>query len=167
MLNSWNRLCFKGGVFEVSVSLAGPAGVPGLWPDVWTMGNLGRPGYKATTEGLWPYTYNSCDVGITPNESVLDGLSYLPGPKLSLLLQRGRSSNSRHGERTPEPGILEPPVNPTNGIGVITHCFQVAPFDVFWWQNSNFLAIPKLRHVPNERLLRWSIRSSYFRHHTS
>jgi hypothetical protein len=29
MLNSWNQFCFKGGVFEVSVSLAGPAGVPG------------------------------------------------------------------------------------------------------------------------------------------
>jgi beta-glucan synthesis-associated protein KRE6 len=51
MLNSWNQLCFKGGVFEVSVSLPGPAGVPGLWPGVWSMGNLGRPGYKATTEG--------------------------------------------------------------------------------------------------------------------
>lgn len=32
MLNSWNQLCFKGGVFEVSVSLAGPAGVPGYVP---------------------------------------------------------------------------------------------------------------------------------------
>ena len=31
MLNSWNKTCFKGGVLEVSVSLAGPAGVPGLW----------------------------------------------------------------------------------------------------------------------------------------
>lgn len=51
MLNSWNQLCFKGGVFEVSLSLPGPAGVPGLWPGVWSMGNLGRPGYKATTEG--------------------------------------------------------------------------------------------------------------------
>ena len=29
MLNSWNQFCFKGGVFEVSVSLAAPAGVPG------------------------------------------------------------------------------------------------------------------------------------------
>lgn len=29
MLNSWNQFCFKGGVFEVSVSLAGPSGVPG------------------------------------------------------------------------------------------------------------------------------------------
>ena len=29
MLNSWNQLCFKGGVFEVSVSLPGPTGVHG------------------------------------------------------------------------------------------------------------------------------------------
>lgn len=29
MLNSWNQLCFKGGVFEVSMSLPGPAGVHG------------------------------------------------------------------------------------------------------------------------------------------
>jgi hypothetical protein len=49
MLNSWNHLCFKGGIFEVSVSLPGPAGVPGLWPGAWTMGNLGRPGYLSTT----------------------------------------------------------------------------------------------------------------------
>lgn len=59
MLNSWNQLCFKGGVFEVSVSLAGPSGVPGLWPGAWTMGNLGRPGYLSTTDGVWPYTYDS------------------------------------------------------------------------------------------------------------
>jgi len=58
MLNSWNQLCFKGGVFEVSVSLPGPGGVMGFWPGAWTMGNLGRPGYLSTTEGMWPYTYN-------------------------------------------------------------------------------------------------------------
>lgn len=38
MLHSWNHLCFKGGVIEISVSLAGPAGIPGLWPGAWTMG---------------------------------------------------------------------------------------------------------------------------------
>lgn len=36
MLNSWNQLCFKGGVFEVSVSLAGPAGVPGYVRSVYS-----------------------------------------------------------------------------------------------------------------------------------
>lgn len=49
---------------EVSVSLPGTGLVSGFWPGIWTLGNLGRPGYGATTEGLWPYTYDSCDVGI-------------------------------------------------------------------------------------------------------
>jgi len=70
MLNSWNQLCFKGGVFEISISLPGPAGVPGLWPGVWSMGNLGRPGYKATTEG--PY-FISYALNTFPNvESILN-----------------------------------------------------------------------------------------------
>lgn len=83
MLNSWNQLCFKGGVFEISASLPGPGGVHGLWPGAWTMGNLGRPGYLATTDGMWPYTYNDCDAGITPNQSMTDGTSYLPGQRLT------------------------------------------------------------------------------------
>jgi beta-glucanase (GH16 family) len=33
------------------------------------MGNLGRPGYGATTEGTWPYTYDSCDVGTLANQT--------------------------------------------------------------------------------------------------
>lgn len=31
------------------------------------MGNLGRAGYGATTHGMWPYTYGTCDVGTLPN----------------------------------------------------------------------------------------------------
>ncbi|KAH6673591.1 beta-glucan synthesis-associated protein-domain-containing protein [Halenospora varia] len=143
MLNSWNQLCFKGGVMEVSVSLAGPAGVPGLWPGVWSMGNLGRPGYKATTEGVWPYTYNECDAGITPNQSVPDGLSYLPGQKLSSCSCKGEDHpNAGTGRGAPELDILEGSVDPNNRIGVVTQSLQVAPFDVFYRPNSNFLALP-------------------------
>lgn len=73
MLQSWNKLCFTGGYIEVSVSLPGTPQISGFWPGeygyesqtydlrlismlagVWTMGNLGRPGYGATTEGVWP-----------------------------------------------------------------------------------------------------------------
>lgn len=54
MINSWNQACFKGGVMELSVSLPGPGGASGLWPGAWTLGNLGRPGYRATTDGK-PY----------------------------------------------------------------------------------------------------------------
>jgi beta-glucanase (GH16 family) len=143
MLNSWNQLCFKGGVFEVSLSLAGPSGVPGLWPGVWTMGNLGRPGYRATTDGVWPYTYESCDIGITPNQSDPDGLSFLPGQKLSSCTCSGEDHpNPGTGRGAPEIDILEASVDPNNRIGVVTQSFQVAPFDVFYRPNSNFMQIP-------------------------
>jgi beta-glucanase (GH16 family) len=143
MLNSWNQLCFKGGVFEVSVSLPGPAGVPGLWPGVWTMGNLGRPGYLATTDGVWPYTYNTCDAGITPNQSASDGMNFLPGQKLSSCSCKGEDHpNPGTGRGAPEIDILEAAIEPSNLLGVVTQSFQVAPFDVFWRPNSDFMQIP-------------------------
>lgn len=143
MLNSWNQMCFKGGVFEVSVSLAGPAGIPGLWPGAWTMGNLGRPGYKATTEGVWPYTYSSCDAGITPNQSSPDGLSHLPGQKLNSCTCKGADHPTPGtGRGAPEIDILEASVDPQNRIGVVTQSFQVAPFDVFYRPDSEYMAIP-------------------------
>lgn len=52
MLTSWNKWCFTTGYVEVSVSLPGNGETPGFWPAAWTMGNLGRAGYGATTEGL-------------------------------------------------------------------------------------------------------------------
>lgn len=62
MIQSWNLLCFKGGLIEVSVQMPGKGSASGLWPAAWTMGNLGRPGYGATTDGMWPYSYQECDV---------------------------------------------------------------------------------------------------------
>jgi hypothetical protein len=62
------------------------------------MGNLGRAGYGGTLDGMWPYSYDSCDVGTLPNQTMnglpeiattsgpqqFDGsLSYLPGQRLS------------------------------------------------------------------------------------
>jgi beta-glucanase (GH16 family) len=143
MLNSWNQLCFKGGVFEVSASLPGPAGVPGLWPGIWTMGNLGRPGYRATTDGVWPYTYNSCDAGITPNQSAPDGTSYLPGQRLNSCTCKGADHpNPGTGRGAPEIDILEAAVNQQMNLGEITQSYQVAPFDIFWRPNAAFLQIP-------------------------
>lgn len=36
----------------------------------WTMGNLGRAGYGASLEGMWPYTYDSCDIGTVQNQTI-------------------------------------------------------------------------------------------------
>lgn len=69
MLNTWNKFCFTGGYVETSLSLPGKSDVYGLWPAVWAMGNLGRAGYGGTLDGMWPYSYNECDVGTLPNQT--------------------------------------------------------------------------------------------------
>lgn len=106
-------------------------------------GNLGRPGYKASTEGVWPYTYNSCDLGITPNQSQADGLSYLPGQKLASCTCKGEDHPSPGtGRGAPEIDVLEGSVDPINRIGVVTQSLQVAPFDVWWHPDYDFTQIP-------------------------
>lgn len=81
MVQSWNKLCFQYSFYiEVSVSLPGNNRVGGFWPGVWTMGNLGRPGYGASTDGLWPYTYKDCDIGTLPNQTWVNGT----GPEAAL-----------------------------------------------------------------------------------
>ncbi|KAF2760672.1 beta-glucan synthesis-associated [Pseudovirgaria hyperparasitica] len=142
MLNTWNQLCFKGGVFEVSISLPGPGGVMGYWPGAWAMGNLGRPGYMATTDGLWPYTYNDCDAGITPNQSMADGTSRLPGQRLNSCTCKGEDHPTPGtGRGAPEIDILEGSTN-GRGLGVVTQSFQVAPFDIFYYADYDYLEYP-------------------------
>jgi beta-glucanase (GH16 family) len=142
MLNSWNKICFKGGIFEVSMSLPGPAAVMGLWPGAWTMGNLGRPGYLSTTEGLWPYTYQACDVGITPNQSSPDGLSFLPGQKLPSCTCPGEDHPSPGtGRGAPEIDIVEAGAS-YGGLPIATQSYQVAPFDIFWRPDYEFTEFP-------------------------
>ena len=143
MLNSWNQACFKGGALEISVSLPGPGGASGLWPGAWTMGNLGRPGYKASTDGIWPYTYNSCDVGITPNQSMTDGTSYLLGQKLPSCTCPGEDHPTPGtGRGAPEIDVFEASADPTLKLGVITQSYQVAPYDIWYHPNYDFMAVP-------------------------
>jgi beta-glucanase (GH16 family) len=52
MLSSWNKFCFTGGLIVANVSLPGQSNIAGLWPALWTMGNLGRAGYGASLEGM-------------------------------------------------------------------------------------------------------------------
>jgi beta-glucanase (GH16 family) len=140
MVQSWNKLCYKGGHLESSISLPGRGDVSGFWPGFWTMGNLARPGYLASTDGLWPYSYHDkCDVGITPNQSSYDGLSYLPGMKLPACTCKGEDHpNPGKSRSAPEIDALEGSVHflgpgETNAVGVVSQSFQAAPFDT-WYQ---------------------------------
>ncbi|KAK0366319.1 beta-glucan synthesis-associated protein [Friedmanniomyces endolithicus] len=148
MLQSWNMMCFKGGYMEASISLPGSGDTIGFWPGFWAMGNLGRPGYAATTDGMWPYSYHdACDAGITKNQSDPDGLSSLPGMRLPAC--------SCEGEDHPTPGTsrsspeidaieasvtyLDPPIGAA--IGTASQSFQVAPFDIFWRPNTDWIEL--------------------------
>lgn len=148
MLQSWNKLCFKGGYLEASISLPGRGDIVGFWPGFWAMGNLGRPGYAATTDGMWPYSYHDvCDAGITPNQSDPDGLNYLPGMRLpACTCQNGDHPSPGNSRSAPEIDAIEaqveyldPPIG--RAVGGASQSFQVAPFDVFWQPQGEWMEI--------------------------
>ncbi|KAF2256984.1 glycoside hydrolase family 16 protein [Trematosphaeria pertusa] len=148
MVQSWNKMCYKGGHLEASISLAGSGEVSGFWPGFWTMGNLARPGYLGSTEGLWPYSYhNECDVGITPNQSSTDGISYLPGMRLPACTCKGEDHPSPGKSRSaPEIDALEGSViylgpGQTNPVGSVSQSFQVAPFDIWYQPDYDFVEL--------------------------
>ncbi|RMZ90701.1 hypothetical protein DV736_g2075, partial [Chaetothyriales sp. CBS 134916] len=147
MLQSWNKMCFKQGRLEASISLPGQGDTVGFWPGFWAMGNLGRPGYASTTDGLWPYSYeNTCDAGITPNQSSPDGISYLPGMRLPSCTCSGEDHPSPGTSRSaPEIDVIEASVatfDPLgNQIGHASQSFQVAPFDIWYQPNYDFVEL--------------------------
>ncbi|KAF9531629.1 beta-glucan synthesis-associated [Crepidotus variabilis] len=159
MVTTWNKFCFTGGYIETSVQLPGSANVYGLWPAIWTMGNLGRAGYGASLEGMWPYSYDACDVGTLKNQTLngvpatatVNGdeskggvLSYLPGQKLSRCTCPGEAhpgpkhfDGSYVGRAAPEIDILEAQVDTTTLIGGVSQSAQWAPFnEAYKWQNT-------------------------------
>ncbi|GAA6064087.1 hypothetical protein JCM10212_003445 [Sporobolomyces blumeae] len=149
MLQSWNKFCFTGGYIEVNISLPGNNDIGGFWPGAWTMGNLGRAGYGATTHGTWPYSYSSCDVGTLDGQLTPDGtgpagalnsgekggrLSYLPGQRLSACTCSGEDHPGPHhsvGRGAPEIDIIEAQVEWTGKklVGAVSQSAQFAPFD--------------------------------------
>ena len=60
LVSTWNKFCFTGGVIEISIQLPGTPTRGGLWPACWMLGNLARPGYLTSTEGIWPWSYDTC-----------------------------------------------------------------------------------------------------------
>ena len=138
---------------------------------IWTLGNLvciflsytkifadaaiqGRAGYGATTEGMWPYSYDTCDLGTFPSQLTrndtpvasvtggLDGglLSQLPGQKLSSCSCPGSDHpgpSTSVGRGVPEIDVFEAQINVSASPhqGGVSQSFQVAPFDL----NYNFV----------------------------
>ncbi|KAJ7312591.1 glycoside hydrolase family 16 protein [Mycena albidolilacea] len=170
MISSWNKFCFTGGILASSVTLPGANNVLGLWPAVWAMGNLGRAGYGASLDGMWPYSYDTCDVGTLPNQTLPDNsgpqaafntggdnkdaeLSFLPGQRLSACTCAGeshpgpkKSDGSFVGRSAPEIDIFEATIGgPDNAhIGQVSQSAQWAPFDAGYksFNSTDNLIIP-------------------------
>ncbi|KAJ7611984.1 beta-glucan synthesis-associated [Mycena polygramma] len=155
MLSSWNKFCFTGGILLSSVTLPGTTNVLGLWPAVWAMGNLGRAGYGASLDGMWPYSYDSCDVGTLANQTLPDNsgpqaaltsggdnrnseLSFLPGQRLSACTcageshpgpaASGSSGNTFVGRSAPEIDVFEATIGGTDAaqVGQVSYPRQPA-----------------------------------------
>ncbi|AFR94645.1 glucosidase [Cryptococcus neoformans C23] len=157
MIQSWNQICFQYSVYiEVSLSLPGNDKVVGFWPGVWMMGNLGRPGYGATTDGTWPYSYDSCDFGTLANQTNPEGtgpkaaltsgtdggpISYLPGQRMSACTCKGEDHagpDVSYGRGVPEIDVLEATVDLTVKRGAVSQSAQMAPFDEgYQYDNSS------------------------------
>ncbi|BGP45319.1 hypothetical protein JCM10450v2_001137 [Rhodotorula kratochvilovae] len=158
MLQSWNKFCFTGGYMEVRLSLPGEPTAQGYWPGVWTLGNLGRAGYGGTNEGVWPYTYDSCDVGTLPNQTWPNGtdpyaakhsgsrdyggeLSWLSGQRFSACTcevdrDEHPGPNVNVGRGAPEIDALEGSIWRTGDRGSASQSTQVAPFTAgYQWKN--------------------------------
>jgi beta-glucan synthesis-associated protein KRE6 len=159
MMTTWNKFCFTGGLIETSVQLPGSSTVPGFWPAVWTMGNLGRAGYGASTDGLWPYSYEACDRGTVKNQT-LNGipdslgeqlgdqkydyaLSFLPGQRLSSCTCPGEMhpgpvnpDGTFRARSAPEIDIIEAQIDDGLGAGSVSQSCQFAPFNAYYsWDN--------------------------------
>ncbi|KAI0316625.1 beta-glucan synthesis-associated [Amylostereum chailletii] len=167
MVTTWNKFCFTGGLIETAVTLPGAPNILGFWPAVWTMGNLGRVGYGATTDGLWPYSYDSCDYGAIANQTKDglpaaafevgkgdqyhdDKLSFLPGQRLSRCTCAGEShpgpthsDGSYVGRASPEIDVFEAAATASGGNMSLSG--QFAPFNYnYEWPTDGNLIIPDL-----------------------
>ncbi|KZV64186.1 glycoside hydrolase family 16 protein [Peniophora sp. CONT] len=161
LMSTWNSFCFTGGIIEAAVTLPGSPHLQGLWPAFWTLGNLGRVGYGATTDGLWPYSYDSY-YGTLPNQTLGDQppgaftpgggdqyaddhLSFLPGQRLSRCTCPGsdhpgpkHSGNEYVGRAAPEIDIFESQAADKPGLpGNVSQSAQLAPMnDGYFYYNG-------------------------------
>ncbi|PIL37320.1 hypothetical protein GSI_01013 [Ganoderma sinense ZZ0214-1] len=180
MMSTWNKFCFTGGYIEANVSLPGVSNILGLWPAIWTMGNLGRAGYGATLEGTWPYTYDTCDIGTVKNQTIdnqpaaatVNGdtghngiLSFLPGQRLSRCTCDGEahpgpkhSDGTFVGRAAPEIDMFEAQIDQNTLIPGVSQSAQWAPFNhAYIWQNTSANEIITDPTISNQNTFKGSV----------
>jgi len=116
-------------------------------------------------EGMWPYTYDSCDVGTVPNQTLhgvpdvslypgdkynLGDFSYLPGQRLSRCTCPGEehpgpmhSDGTFVGRSAPEIDVFE--ATTEDQVGAVSQSGQWGPFNAGyeWFNTTDNLIIPQ------------------------
>ncbi|KAG7399893.1 hypothetical protein PHYBOEH_007754 [Phytophthora boehmeriae] len=132
MVQSWNKFCYQGGMLEVRAQLPGAvtaeSGNPDLklgdsgsiknkkfyptWPGIWMLGNLGRAIFSASTNRMWPFSYDRCDPDVfNPSYQRISACDSNPGYGL----------NPNQGRGAPEIDVLE------GAADLISSSLQIAP----------------------------------------
>jgi hypothetical protein len=132
MVQSWNKFCYQGGMVETRVQLPGvvtpESGNPDLalgnnahvengkfyptWPGIWMMGNLGRAIFSASTNRMWPFSYDKCEPDLfEPSYQRISACNGNPGYGL----------NPNQGRGAPEIDVLE------GGGTLVSSSLQIGP----------------------------------------
>lgn len=96
MVQGWNKFCFTGGIIEVRARLPGKSNIGGLWPAMWLLGAFARATYVASTDWMWPWSYDHCD---REKQYTQEINACSPSPHYGLEANRGRGA--------PEVDLLE------------------------------------------------------------
>ncbi|KAL4152181.1 hypothetical protein PRNP1_009115 [Phytophthora ramorum] len=74
-VQTWNKFCYTGGYIEVKAILPGKWGIPGTWPAIWIMGNIGRAPFLGSQDGTWPWSFDVCAPFVEKTEKVKQKIS--------------------------------------------------------------------------------------------
>lgn len=110
----------------------------------------GRAGYGATTDGMWPYSYDTCDLGTFPNQTDKNGnptvaatggvgggpLSQLPGQRTSACSCPGSDHpgpSVKKGRGVPEIDVFEAQIDTARNFQPeMSQSYQTAPFNLHY-----------------------------------
>ncbi|KAG0238851.1 hypothetical protein BGW42_000012 [Actinomortierella wolfii] len=105
MLQSWNKLCFQGGILEVSVSIPSIDNAHVLKPRVFALGNLARYGFMSTMDGVWPYSYSTCDVETHLKLNRSNSAAEASTGSIASSAQRLNACLQHRSKDSPSPGV--------------------------------------------------------------
>ncbi|KAJ9109008.1 hypothetical protein QFC21_000334 [Naganishia friedmannii] len=186
MLQSWNKICFWGSMYiegkklchvhqllalsTLALQSPYPYPVTTKWE---VSGQVFGPSATLVELGilapLMAYTYDSCDTGILPNQTWLNGtgpwaainsggggstLSYLPGHRWSSCTCHGYENehpgpnitkkltcHAPEGRNVPEIDVIEAQIEVAKATGQVSQSFQVAPFNGYYKVDNTSLAV--------------------------